>query len=136
MLSGSDPNHERARNMIETNSSVAQAPAPSQAQRQSMSRAVRVLVLQAAIKATKERLRARGLKPQCIAHREIVAMAEARLMADAQYRAEIVAKAKAVVLTKHQRQEAQARREAGERLTEIARSYNVSRMTISQLAGC
>jgi DNA invertase Pin-like site-specific DNA recombinase len=39
-------------------------------------------------------------------------------------------------LTKHQRQEAQARREAGERLTEIARSYNVSRMTISRLASC
>jgi DNA invertase Pin-like site-specific DNA recombinase len=36
-------------------------------------------------------------------------------------------------LTKHQRQEALARREAGERLTEIGRSYNVSHSTISRL---
>jgi DNA invertase Pin-like site-specific DNA recombinase len=37
-------------------------------------------------------------------------------------------------LTPHQRQEALARREAGETLTEIARSYKVSHMTISRLA--
>ena len=37
-------------------------------------------------------------------------------------------------LTKHQRDEARARRQAGEALAEIARSYNVSRMTISRLA--
>ena len=37
-------------------------------------------------------------------------------------------------LTPHQRQEALARRGAGETLTEIARSYNVSHMTISRLA--
>ena len=36
-------------------------------------------------------------------------------------------------LTKHQREEALARREAGEALVEIARSYNVSRSTISRL---
>jgi DNA invertase Pin-like site-specific DNA recombinase len=37
-------------------------------------------------------------------------------------------------MTKHQRQEALARRESGELLTEIARSYNVSAATISRLA--
>src|SRR5262252_2674503 len=36
-------------------------------------------------------------------------------------------------LTPHQRQEALARREAGEALTEIGRSYNVSHSTISRL---
>ena len=37
-------------------------------------------------------------------------------------------------LTAHQRQEAPARREAGEALAEIGRSYNVSHSTISRLA--
>jgi DNA invertase Pin-like site-specific DNA recombinase len=37
-------------------------------------------------------------------------------------------------LTSHQRQEAIARRNAGEALVEIARSYNVSHSTISRLA--
>ena len=37
-------------------------------------------------------------------------------------------------LTPHQRQEAQARREAGEALVEIARTYNVSHSTISRLS--
>jgi DNA invertase Pin-like site-specific DNA recombinase len=37
-------------------------------------------------------------------------------------------------LTVHQRQEALARREAGEALAEIGRSYNVSHSTISRLA--
>jgi DNA invertase Pin-like site-specific DNA recombinase len=36
-------------------------------------------------------------------------------------------------LTKHQREEARQRREAGETLTAIAQSYNVSHMTISRL---
>ena len=36
-------------------------------------------------------------------------------------------------LTKHQREEALARKLAGEPLTEIGRSYNVSHMTISRL---
>ena len=50
------------------------------------------------------------------------------------------AKAKGVVmvrkpkLTHHQRQEAIARREAGESLVDIGRSYNVSHSTISRLA--
>jgi DNA invertase Pin-like site-specific DNA recombinase len=38
-------------------------------------------------------------------------------------------------LTKHQRDEALARMAQGETLTAIARSYNVSHMTISRLAG-
>ncbi len=37
-------------------------------------------------------------------------------------------------LTKHQREEALARREAGEALSEIARTYAVSHSTISRLA--
>ncbi len=36
-------------------------------------------------------------------------------------------------LTPHQRQEALTRREAGEALVEIGRSYNVSHSTISRL---
>ena len=36
-------------------------------------------------------------------------------------------------LTHHQRQEAMARREAGEALVDIARSYNVAHSTISRL---
>jgi len=49
------------------------------------------------------------------------------------------AKARGVILgrkpklTSHQRREAMARREAGEVLTDIARSYNVSHSTISRL---
>jgi len=42
-------------------------------------------------------------------------------------------RAKAFKLTSHQRLEALARREAGEALTEIGRSYNVSHSTISRL---
>jgi DNA invertase Pin-like site-specific DNA recombinase len=38
-------------------------------------------------------------------------------------------------LTKHQQAEALARMAQGEMLTAIARSYNVSHMTISRLAG-
>jgi DNA invertase Pin-like site-specific DNA recombinase len=37
-------------------------------------------------------------------------------------------------LTSHQRKEARARREKGETLTDIARSYNVSHSTISRLS--
>jgi len=37
-------------------------------------------------------------------------------------------------LTEHQRKEALARRERGELVTDIARSYNVSHSTISRLA--
>jgi DNA invertase Pin-like site-specific DNA recombinase len=51
------------------------------------------------------------------------------------------AKARGVILGRkpkltppHQRREAMARREAGEVLTDIARSYNVSHSTISRLS--
>ena len=37
-------------------------------------------------------------------------------------------------LTKHQREEASARKISGETLTEIAKTYNVSHMTISRLS--
>jgi DNA invertase Pin-like site-specific DNA recombinase len=37
-------------------------------------------------------------------------------------------------LTKHQRDEARARRRAGEALADIARTFGVSRMTISRLS--
>jgi DNA invertase Pin-like site-specific DNA recombinase len=37
-------------------------------------------------------------------------------------------------LTKHQRDEALARKQAGETLVDIAKSYNVSHMTISRLS--
>ena len=36
-------------------------------------------------------------------------------------------------LTRHQREEAKARKRSGETLVDIARSYNVSHMTISRL---
>jgi hypothetical protein len=60
-----------------------------------------VLAQQAAIKEAKRALAARGLKLASFSHGQIVELAEARLMADAQYRAEIVAKAKAIVAVWH-----------------------------------
>jgi hypothetical protein len=87
--------------MIETNSSVAQAPAMSQAQRQALAqrqaRAVAVLVRRSAVEATKQRLAARGIKRGSVAMREIVAMAEARIVADVAWRAKLIAEARAVV---------------------------------------
>jgi hypothetical protein len=56
-----------------------------------------VLVRRSAVEATKHELRARGLKPQLILHRHIVAMAEARLMADPGWRAKLVAEARPMV---------------------------------------
>ena len=56
--------------MIET------IPTISQRERASISRAVMVLARQQAIKAVKRALAAKGLKPQCIARREIVAAAD------------------------------------------------------------
>jgi hypothetical protein len=53
-----------------------------------------VLARQRAIKATKQQPRAQGLRPQCMAHREIVAAAEEYL---AGHRAELIAEAVAVV---------------------------------------
>jgi hypothetical protein len=90
------------------------ATATSQAQRQTMGRAVMVLAQRSAIKATKQRLQGVGLKPR----------AQARG----------VRFGRKLKLTKHQRQEAIARREAVEALVDIGRSYNVSHSTISRLA--
>jgi hypothetical protein len=65
------------------------------AQRRAM--AVRGEALRWAKADTKHALQAQGIKLTAIPHKEIVAMAEARLLADAQYRAEIIAEARAVV---------------------------------------
>jgi hypothetical protein len=85
--------------MIETVPSLSPQPSTviAPAVRARMGRAVRVEALRRAKAEIKHQLAAKGIKPQRLPMREIVAMAEARLMADAQYRAEIVAKAKAVV---------------------------------------
>ena len=56
--------------------------------RASMSMAVRVLARQRAIKAVKQALAAKGLKPQYIAKREIVAAAEEYLAAHPELNAE------------------------------------------------
>jgi hypothetical protein len=76
---------------------LQQAPAANHAQRQAMGRAVMVLARQRAIKEAKRQLAARGLKLANYSHREIVAMAEEIILADAQYRAKIIAEAKAIV---------------------------------------
>jgi hypothetical protein len=75
--------------------SQAQRLALRQAQRQRM--AVRVEVLRRAKAEIKRQLAAHGIKPQTLPMREIVAMAEARLLADAAYRAELIAEARKVV---------------------------------------
>jgi hypothetical protein len=82
--------------MVEAISSLA----PSRAQRQAerMRLAVRVLCQHRAQEEVKARLRREGrVKLSTVPHREIVAMAEAAVMADAKYRAELIAKAKRVV---------------------------------------
>jgi hypothetical protein len=56
-----------------------------------------VLVRRSAVEATKHELRARGLKPQLILHRHIVAAAEAMLRGDAGWRAELIAEARPIV---------------------------------------
>jgi hypothetical protein len=74
------------------------SPSLQQAQlRANMNRAVMILARRRAIKETKRQLAARGLKLANYSHREIVAMAEAQLLADVQHRAEIIAGAKAIV---------------------------------------
>jgi hypothetical protein len=85
--------------MVEATHSLPQAPATSQAQRlaQRQAHAVAVLVRRAAIAATKQRLRSQGLKPQHFALREIVALAEARVLADPAHRAKLIAKARPIV---------------------------------------
>jgi hypothetical protein len=84
--------------MIETNSSVAQAPAMSHAQRQALAqrqaRAVRVEALRRAKAETKHQLAARGLKLMLIPAREIVVMAEAYVASHP----ELIAEARETVL--------------------------------------
>lgn len=57
----------------------------------------------------------------------------ARVSTDGCAKAEGVHTGRPPKLTAHQRREAITRREAGERLVDIARSYNVSHPTISRL---
>jgi hypothetical protein len=78
---------------------LQQAPEPNHAQRlaERQAHAVAVLVRRSAVEATKRELRAKGLKPQHFAMREIVAMAEARLLVDAAHRAKLIAEARKVV---------------------------------------
>ena len=87
--------------MVEATHRLQQAPATNQAQRHAMGRAVMVLARQRAIREAKRQLAARGLKLAHFLHKEIVAMAEAQLLADAQYRAKVIAEAKATVAVWH-----------------------------------
>ena len=83
--------------MVEADHIVTQTPAPNHAQRQSMSRAIRVLATQAAIKEVKAAIQRQGkIKLSTVPHRDIVSMAEARLLQDVAFRAECVAYAKRI----------------------------------------
>ena len=83
--------------MVEAAQSVQQAPAPNHAQRQSMSRDIRVLATQAAIREVKAQIRREGrVKLSSMPARDITALAEARLIEDAAFRAECVACAKRI----------------------------------------
>ena len=83
--------------MVEADHIVTQTPAPNHAQRQSMNRAIMVLATQAAIREVKAQTRREGRVKLCtVPHREIVSMAEARLLADVAFRAECVAYAKRI----------------------------------------
>ena len=63
--------------MVEANQSLQQIPAPNQAQCHAMSRAVRVLAVQAAKQAVKRAIQARGQKKLAnFAAREITSAAE------------------------------------------------------------
>ena len=74
---------------------LQQAPTPAQAQ--AMSAAVMALARQRAIKAVKQQIRDRGLKPQYMALREIVAAASEYLP----HHPELIAEAKETVLRWH-----------------------------------
>jgi hypothetical protein len=84
--------------MVEATHSLTLAQ--RQAKRRTM--AIRVLAQQAAIREVKAQLQREGrIRVAQMPMREIVSMAEARLMADAQYRAKIIAEAKAIVADWH-----------------------------------
>jgi hypothetical protein len=82
--------------MVEADHIVTQAPAPNHAQRRTMSRAVRVLAIQAAKQAVK-RATARGEKLANSAAREITVAAEEYVAGHP----ELIAEAKETVLRWH-----------------------------------
>jgi hypothetical protein len=88
--------------MVEAADRLSQAPAMSQVQCQALAmrqaRAVAVLVQRAAVAATKRQLQAQGRrKVSEVPMREIVAMAEERLVADVAWRAKLIAEARPMV---------------------------------------
>ena len=83
--------------MVEADHIVTQAPAPNHAQRRTMSRAVRVLAMQAAKRAVKRAIQARGQKLANSAVREITVVAEEYLAGHP----ELIAEAKETVLRWH-----------------------------------
>jgi len=81
--------------MVEATRILQQAPTPAQAH--AMSAAVMVLARQRAIKGAKRQLQAKGMKPQYMAQREIVAVANEYLA----NHPELIAEAKETVLRWH-----------------------------------
>ena len=81
--------------MVEANHRLQQAP--TQGQARAMSRAVMVLAQQRAIKAVKQLIRDRGLKPKYMALREIVVAADEYLP----HHPELIAEAREIVLRWH-----------------------------------
>ena len=81
--------------MVEATRIVEEAPTPAQAQ--SMTRAVMALARQRAIKAVKQQIRDRGLRPQYMALREIVVATDEYLP----HHPELIAEAKETVLRWH-----------------------------------
>ena len=80
--------------MVEANASLARSQ--RQAQRQAI--AVQVLCERRAREEIKNQIRRQGkIKLNKVPHREIVAMARARLFEDAKYRAKLIADAKLIV---------------------------------------
>jgi hypothetical protein len=79
--------------MVEANLSLARSQRLAQRQHQ----AVRVLCERRAQEEVKDRLRREGRKLSKVPHREIIAMAKARLFEDADYRAKLIAEARPIV---------------------------------------
>ena len=82
--------------MVEADHIVPQTSAPNQAQRQWI--AVQVLCERRAREEIKDQIRRQGkVKLSRVPHREITAMARARLFEDGEYRARLVAEARPIV---------------------------------------
>ena len=79
--------------MVEATPSLTQAQ--RQAQRQAQ--AVRVLAMHTAKREVKEQLRSQGIKVSRVPHREITALAKARLFEDGAYRTRLIAEARPIV---------------------------------------